>query len=52
MDESSFILLYKVMVRSHLECANSVWCPFEQGDNYLIDKNSNRAAKLVINKIE
>ena len=27
MDESSFILLYKSMVRPHLEYANSVWCP-------------------------
>ena len=27
MDESSFVLLYKSMVRPHLEYANSVWCP-------------------------
>jgi len=32
MDESSFILLYKSMVKSHLEHANSVWCPYKQGD--------------------
>jgi len=32
MDESSFILLYKSMVRPHLEYANSVWCPYKQGD--------------------
>jgi len=25
MDESSFVLLYKSMVRPHLEYANSVW---------------------------
>ena len=31
MDESSFILLYKSMVRPHLEYANSVWCPYKQG---------------------
>jgi len=30
MDESSFILLYKSMVRPHLEYANSVWCPYKQ----------------------
>ena len=32
MDESNFILLYKSMVRPHLEYANSVWCPYKQGD--------------------
>jgi len=33
MDESSFILLlYKSMVRPHVEYANSVWCPHKLGD--------------------
>jgi len=31
MDESSFILLHKSMVRPHLEYVNSVWCPYKQG---------------------
>jgi len=28
MDEHTFILLYKSMVRPHVEFANSVWCPY------------------------
>jgi len=32
MDEQTFILFYKAMVRRHVEFANSVWCPFKQGD--------------------
>ena len=38
MDESSFILLYKSMVRPHLEYANSVWCPHKLGDIREIEK--------------
>jgi len=32
VDKNSFILLYKAMVRPHLEYANSVWCPYKKGD--------------------
>ena len=49
MDESSFILLYKSMVRPHLEYANSVWCPHKLGDIKEIEKVQKRATKLVIN---
>ena len=49
MDESSFILLYKSMVRPHLEYANSVWCPYKQGDIKELEKIQKRATKLVIN---
>ena len=49
MDESSFILLYKSMVRPHLECANSVWCPYKQGDIKELEKIQKRATNLVIN---
>jgi len=30
MDRNTVILLYKAMVRPHLEYANSVWCPYKQ----------------------
>ena len=32
LDINSFVLLYKAMVRPHLEYANSVWCPYKKGD--------------------
>ena len=28
----TLILLYKAMVKPHLEYANSVWCPYKKGD--------------------
>jgi len=44
-----FILLYKSMVRPHLEYANSVWCPYKIGDIKDIEKVQKRATKLIIN---
>ena len=29
MDKRTFTLLYKSMVRPHVEFANSVWCPYK-----------------------
>ena len=49
MDESSFIQLYKSMVRPYLEYANSVWCPHKLGDKKETEKVQKRATKLVIN---
>jgi len=49
MDESTFILLYKLMVHPHLEYANSVWCPHKLGDITVIEKVQKRATKLIIN---
>jgi len=48
MDEHTFILLYKVMVRSHIEFANSVWCPYKLGDIKDIEKVQKKATKLII----
>jgi len=50
MDEHTFILglLYKSMVRPHVEFANSVWCPYKIGDLKEIEKIQKRATKLVI----
>jgi len=39
LDKSGFILLYKSMVRPHLEYANSVWCPYKQGDIKELEKS-------------
>jgi len=48
MDERTFILLYKSMVRPDVEFANSVWCPYKIGDLKEIEKIQKRATKLVI----
>ena len=49
MDDTSFILLYKSMVRPHLEYANSVWSPYKIGDIEEIEIVQKRATKLIIN---
>jgi len=48
MDERTFILLYKSMVRPHVEFANSVWCPYKISDLKEIEKIQKRATKLII----
>jgi len=48
MDEHTFILLYKSMVRPHVKFANSVWCPYKIDDLKEIEKIQKRATKLVI----
>jgi len=45
MDKSTFVPLYKAIVRPHLEYANSVWCPFKKGD---VEKAQNRSTTLII----
>jgi len=32
MKKKTFILLYKALVRPHVEYANSVWNPYKKGD--------------------
>ena len=47
LDRSSFILLYKGMVRCHLEYAVSVWNPFRLGLIGDIENVQKRATKLL-----
>jgi len=48
MDKKTFILLYKALVRPHVEYANSVWCPYKKADILEIEKVQKRATKLVV----
>ena len=47
IDETTFLLLYKTMVRSHLEFAGSVWCPYKISQIKSLEKVQKRATKLV-----
>ena len=48
MDSRTFIMLYKALVRPHVEYANSMWSPYKKGDIEAIEKVQKRATKLVI----
>ena len=48
MDMHTFGLLYKSLVRTHVEHAVSVWCPYKKGDIEEIEKIQKRATKLII----
>jgi len=48
MDSKTFVMLYKALVRPHVEYANSIWSPYKKGDIEAIEKVQKRATKLVI----
>jgi len=49
MGQRPFLYLYKALiVRPHVEYANSVWSPYKKCDIEAIKKNQKRATKLVI----
>ncbi len=41
------VMLYKAMVRSHLEYANTVWSPVKQGDIDMLEKVQKRFTKMI-----
>ena len=47
MDQEMFCILYKTLIRPHLEYANSIWSPLLQKDKELLEKVQRRATKII-----
>ena len=48
-DKQTFLKLYKVYVRPHLEYAVASWCPWLQADKEMLEKVQRRAVNMVSN---
>jgi len=47
VDKGAFVLLYKALVRSHLEYSNTVWSPYKQYLVEVVEKVQKKATTLV-----
>ena len=45
---TAYVVQYKAMVKSHLEYAGSMWCPYKKVTLKLLKKYRKRATKLII----
>ena len=54
LDKHNFNLLYKSLVRPHIEYGNIVWSPFQKADINLIENMQRRATRFIpeINKLD
>ena len=48
-DKQTFLKLYKVYVRPHLEYAVASWCPWNKADKEILEKVQKRAVSMVSN---
>ena len=46
-ENSLIVLLYKAIVRLHLEYCIQAWSPYLRKDIYMFEKNQRRATKLI-----
>ena len=47
LDKSTLPVLYKTLVRPHLEYGNIIWGPFNRADQQLVERVQRRATKMV-----
>jgi len=47
MSATNFIILYTILVRSHLEYTNCMWSPFRQMDVEKVEKVQTRATRMI-----
>ena len=47
LDKNSFLMLYKAIVRPHLEYGNLIWSPMHKKYSIALEKVQRRATKLI-----
>ena len=47
LDKSTLPLLFKALVRPHLEYGNEIWGPFNKADQLLVERVQRRATRLI-----